>query len=155
MENAAQVGGAGPTLLGLFGLAVATLSTNIAANVVAPANAFVNLNPQRLTFRTGGLIAASLGAIICPWKLIGSTGGYIFVWLVGYSALLGPVVGIMLVDYFLVRRREKDHPLDTPITPPGSAKRRKAAPLPRGLQCAGMGCAFAGPDALPASTRRL
>lgn len=102
-QNPRQVGGAGPTLLGLFGLAVATLSTNIAANVVAPANAFVNLNPQRLSFRTGGLIAASLGAIICPWKLIGSTGGYIFVWLVGYSALLGPVVGIMLVDYFLVR----------------------------------------------------
>lgn len=109
-----KIGGAGPTLMGLFGLAVATLSTNIAANVVAPANAFVNLNPQKLSFRTGGLIAATIGAAVCPWNLIGSTGGYIFVWLVGYSALLGPVVGIMLVDYFIVRPPFAPSPFQTP-----------------------------------------
>jgi NCS1 family nucleobase:cation symporter-1 len=90
--------------LSLFALAVATLSTNIAANVVSPANALINLAPQRVSFRVGGLLAASLGAVILPWKLIETSGGYIFTWLVGYSALLGPVGGILMADYYLVRR---------------------------------------------------
>jgi len=104
----ARIGGAGATGLGLVGLIVATLSTNIAANVVAPANAFVNLMPQRLSFRAGGLITAFLGMLVCPWRLVSSTNGFIFVWLVGYSALLGPVVGILLADYWVLRRRVLD-----------------------------------------------
>ena len=104
----ARIGGAGATGLGLVGLIVATLSTNIAANVVAPANAFVNLMPQRLSFRGGGVITAVLGMLVCPWRLVSTTNGFIFVWLVGYSALLGPVAGILLADYWVLRRRALD-----------------------------------------------
>mmetsp|Transcript_1725 Transcript_1725/g.4396 ORF Transcript_1725/g.4396 Transcript_1725/m.4396 type:complete len:343 (-) Transcript_1725:159-1187(-) len=108
LEVVARMSGAAPLAASLVGLILATLSTNIAANVVAPANAFVNLNPQRISFRAGGLITAVLGAIICPWNLISSSQGYIFTWLIGYSALLGPVGGILLSDYFLVRQRTLD-----------------------------------------------
>lgn len=91
-------------VLALFVLAVATLTTNLAANVVAPANGFSNINPKRISFKMGGYITAGLGLVIFPWKLIASTGGYIFTWLVGYSALLGPIAGILIADYFWVRR---------------------------------------------------
>lgn len=103
-----RIGGAGGTAAGLVGLIVATLSTNIAANVVAPANAFVNLSPARFSFRSGGLLTAALGALLCPWRLIGSTDGFIFVWLVGGSALLGPVCGVLLADYYILRKRRLD-----------------------------------------------
>ncbi|MDB6133911.1 MAG: nitrate reductase [Verrucomicrobiales bacterium] len=89
----------------LIALAVATLTTNIAANVVSPANDFSNLAPHRISFRTGGLIAAVIGILIMPWKLYANPTGYIFTWLIGYSALLGPVAGIMIADYFVYRRR--------------------------------------------------
>jgi NCS1 family nucleobase:cation symporter-1 len=92
--------------LALFVLAVATLTTNLAANVVAPANGFSNINPDRISFRMGGFITAGLGIAIFPWKLLESTGGYIFTWLIGYSALLGPIAGILIVDYFLIRKTE-------------------------------------------------
>ncbi|HYO59147.1 cytosine permease, partial [Archangium sp.] len=85
---------------------IATLSTNLAANVVSPANDFSNLAPGKISYRTGGIITAIIGALLFPWKLIESSGGYIFTWLIGYSALLGPIGGIMVADYFLVRRRE-------------------------------------------------
>ncbi|BBM82722.1 NCS1 family nucleobase:cation symporter-1 [Candidatus Uabimicrobium amorphum] len=85
-------------------IAIATLSTNLAANVVAPANGFSNLYPQKISFTTGGLITGIIGIAICPWKLIESTQGYIFTWLIGYSALLGPIAGIVIADYFLVRK---------------------------------------------------
>lgn len=90
----------------LVTLAVATLSTNIAANVVSPANDFSNLAPQAISFRTGGLITAFLGIIIMPWKLYQDPTGYIFTWLIGYSALLGPIAGIMIADYFIWRRQK-------------------------------------------------
>ncbi len=92
----------------LFALTVATLTTNIAANIVSPANDFSNLAPSRISFRTGGLIAAGIGVIIMPWKLLSDLGAYIFTWLIGYGALLGGIAGVMLVDYYLVRRRELD-----------------------------------------------
>ena len=96
------------TFLAMAGLLVATLSTNIAANIVAPANAFVNLAPNKLSFKIGGVVTAVLGTVILPWKLMADASGYIFVWLIGYSALLGPIAGIMIVDYYLVRRRTLD-----------------------------------------------
>ena len=95
-------------VVALFALAVATLTTNLAANVVAPANGFANINPARISFKMGGYITAGLGIAIFPWKLLESTGGYIFTWLIGYSALLGPIAGILIADYFLVRRAELD-----------------------------------------------
>jgi NCS1 family nucleobase:cation symporter-1 len=96
--------------ISLAGVGIATVSVNIAANVVSPANDFANLAPRRISFRTGGLITGILGILIMPWKLLASAGTYIFTWLVGYSALLGPIAGIMIVDYFALRRRELDVP---------------------------------------------
>ena len=90
--------------LALVTLAVATLSTNIAANVVSPANDFANLAPRLVSFRTGGLITAVIGILMMPWKLYQDPTGYVFTWLIGYSALLGPIAGIMIADYFLWRR---------------------------------------------------
>jgi NCS1 family nucleobase:cation symporter-1 len=89
----------------LVALAVATLSTNIAANVVSPANDFSNLAPRRISFRTGGMITAGIGVLMMPWKLLADPNGYIFTWLIGYSGLLGPIAGIMIADYFVLRRK--------------------------------------------------
>jgi NCS1 family nucleobase:cation symporter-1 len=97
-------------LLALAGVAVATISVNIAANVVSPANDFANLAPRLISFRTGGLITGILGIVMMPWKLLESAGSYIFTWLIGYSALLGPIAGIMVVDYWLIRKTELDVP---------------------------------------------
>ena len=77
---------------------------NIAANVVSPANDFANLAPRHISFKTGGLITGIVGILILPWKLMQSAEDYIITWLVGYSALLGPIAGIMIADYFLLRR---------------------------------------------------
>ena len=103
-----RIGGALVLMVAMLGLGVATLSTNLAANVVSPANDFSDLSPSRISYRMGGVITAVIGALIMPWKLIESSQGYIFVWLVGYSALLGPIGGIMIVDYFLVRKKRLD-----------------------------------------------
>ena len=90
--------------LSLFALCLATLATNLAANVVSPANDFANLWPSKITFRIGGLITGIIGILIQPWKLVADPSGYIFTWLVGYSALLGPIGGILICDYFVVRK---------------------------------------------------
>ena len=71
--------------------------------MVGPSNDISNLNPRRISFRTGGLITGFLGLAMMPWKLMATFGSYIFGWLVGYSGLLGPVAGIMVADYFLIR----------------------------------------------------
>ena len=89
----------------LFALTVATLSTNIAANVVSPANDFANLRPRSISFKRGGLITGLIGILIMPWKLYTDLANYIFTWLIGYSALLGSIAGVMLADYFVLRRR--------------------------------------------------
>ncbi|HET6182656.1 MAG TPA: cytosine permease, partial [Acetobacteraceae bacterium] len=88
----------------LIAILLATLNTNVAANVVSPSNDFSNLRPRLISFRTGGLITGVAGILMMPWKLLGSYGAYIFGWLVGYSALLGPIAGTMITDYFIVRR---------------------------------------------------
>jgi len=105
---AGKIGGGLTVGVSLFALAIATMSTNIAANVVSPANAVINLAPEKISFQLGGYVTAGLGMAILPWKLIESTSGYIFTWLVGYSALLGPIAGILIADYFLLRRTELD-----------------------------------------------
>ena len=87
---------------------LATLSTNLAANVVSPANGFSNLSPRLISFRTGAVVTCIIGILIMPWRLTESLGDYIFTWLNGYSALLGPIAGIMICDYFLVRRTRLD-----------------------------------------------
>ena len=93
------------SFLALITLAVATLSTNIAANVVSPANDFSNLAPRHISFKTGGIITGVIGVLMFPWKLYANPSGYIFTWLIGYSALLGPIAGIMIADYFVFRKQ--------------------------------------------------
>lgn len=107
VDLAGRMGGFG-VVIALGALTIATLTTNLAANLVAPAYGFSNLSPSKISFRMGGYITAGIGIAIFPWKLLESTGGYIFTWLVGYSALLGPIAGILIVDYFLIRKTELD-----------------------------------------------
>ncbi len=92
----------------MIAILVATLNVNIGANVVSPSNDFSNLYPRLISFRTGGLITGFLGIAMCPWKLLATPDAYIFGWLVGYSGLLGPVAGIMVADYFLIRKTDLD-----------------------------------------------
>jgi NCS1 family nucleobase:cation symporter-1 len=89
----------------MIAVAISTLATNIAANIVSPANDFANLSPSKIDFRKGGYITGVIGVLIFPWKLIADPTGYIFTWLVGYSSLLGPVGGIMIVDYYFIRKQ--------------------------------------------------
>ena len=107
----ARIGGPLMIMLSMVGLTVATLTTNLAANVVAPANGFSNLSPSRISFRRGALITAIIGILMMPWKLYNDAAAYIFTWLIGYGALLGPVAGIMIADYFILRRQQLD-PID-------------------------------------------
>jgi NCS1 family nucleobase:cation symporter-1 len=95
-------------IFAVLGVLIATVSVNIAANVVSPANDFANLAPRHISFKTGGLITGIVGILMMPWKLLSSADTYIFEWLIGYSALLGPIAGIMIADYFVLRRRELD-----------------------------------------------
>jgi nucleobase:cation symporter-1, NCS1 family len=93
-------------LVSMFALTLATLTTNLAANVVSPAISFSNLAPRRISRRAGGLITGIIGIAMMPWKLVADPTGYIFTWLIGYSALLGPIGGILIADYYCVRRTE-------------------------------------------------
>lgn len=90
--------------IALVALLIATLNTNVAANVVSPSNDFSNLNPRLISFRTGGMITGLVGICMMPWKLMGDFSAYIFGWLIGYSGLLGPIAGVMIADYFLIRK---------------------------------------------------
>jgi NCS1 family nucleobase:cation symporter-1 len=94
----------GVALIALIAILMATLNTNVAANVVSPSNDFANLNPRRISFRTGGLITGVIGVLMMPWKLLSDLSSYVFGWLVGYSGLLGPIAGVMITDYYLIRR---------------------------------------------------
>ena len=97
-------------ILAMVSLCVATLATNIAANVVSPANDFAHLWPKKISFRTGGFLTGIIGVIMMPWKLVADPSGYIFTWLIAYSALLGPIGGILIADYFVYRRRRLNLP---------------------------------------------
>lgn len=92
--------------IAMIAVAISTLATNIAANIVSPANDFAHLAPSKINFRTGGYITGIIGILIFPWKLIADPGGYIFTWLVGYSSLLGPVGGILIADYYVIRKKQ-------------------------------------------------
>jgi nucleobase:cation symporter-1, NCS1 family len=92
--------------IAMFTVVVATVAVNIAANVVSPANDFANAFPRAISFKTGGLITGVLGIAIQPWKLLADPSGYIYTWLLGYSGGLGSIAGVLVADYWLVRRRE-------------------------------------------------
>jgi nucleobase:cation symporter-1, NCS1 family len=91
--------------ISMFTVVVATLAVNIAANVVSPANDFANAFPRVISFKTGGLITGVLGIVMQPWRLLADASGYIFSWLLGYSGGLGTIAGVLIADYWLVRRR--------------------------------------------------
>jgi NCS1 family nucleobase:cation symporter-1 len=91
-------------VVAMLSLCIATLATNIAANVVSPANDFAHLAPKKISFRIGGFITGIVGILMMPWKLVADPNGYIFTWLIAYSALLGPIGGILIADYFVCRR---------------------------------------------------
>jgi nucleobase:cation symporter-1, NCS1 family len=92
-------------IISLLAILLATLNVNIGANVVSPANDFSNLWPRKISFRTGGIITCFMGIALMPWKLLANYKTFILGWLGGYAAFLGPVAGIMICDYFVVRRR--------------------------------------------------
>lgn len=91
--------------ISMFTAVVATLAVNIAANVVSPANDFANAFPKLISFRLGGIITGVIGILMQPWRLLADPSGYIFKWLVGYSGGLGSIAGVMIADYWLVRRQ--------------------------------------------------
>ncbi|HEY1684262.1 MAG TPA: NCS1 family nucleobase:cation symporter-1 [Tepidisphaeraceae bacterium] len=97
-------------VIAMGSIAIATLATNIAANVVSPANDFSNLAPKLINFRIGGFITGFIGIVMMPWKLYADPHGYIFTWLIAYSALLGAIAGILICDYFVLRRTRLDLP---------------------------------------------
>ena len=92
-------------IISLLAILLATLNVNIGANVVSPANDFSNLWPRKVSFKLGGVITCFIGIAMMPWKLLADHRTLIFGWLGGYAAVLGPVAGIMICDYFIVRRK--------------------------------------------------
>jgi NCS1 family nucleobase:cation symporter-1 len=92
--------------ISMFTAVVATLAVNIAANVVSPANDFANAFPRLIKFKTGGLITGILGILIQPWRLLADPSGYIYNWLLGYSGGLGSIAGVLIADYWIVRKRQ-------------------------------------------------
>jgi len=102
----ARIGSAPVIIFGALIVLLAQLTTNMAANVVSPANDFSSLAPRHVSYVTGGLITAVIGVVMLPWKLYADAAAYIFTWLIGYSSLMGAIGGILIADYWVVRRRE-------------------------------------------------
>jgi NCS1 family nucleobase:cation symporter-1 len=94
----------------MFTVVVATLAVNIAANVVSPANDFANAFPRRIDFKRGGLITGVIGVLMMPWQLLANPARYLTGWLGGYGAALGSIAGVLVVDYWLIRRTKLDLP---------------------------------------------
>jgi nucleobase:cation symporter-1, NCS1 family len=106
----ARIGSPGVIILGALVVMIAQISTNMAANVVSPANDFSNVAPRRISYVTGGLITAVIGILIMPWKLYSDAAAYIFTWLIGYSGLMGAIGGILIADYWVIRRQQLSLP---------------------------------------------
>src|SRR3954465_7481200 len=102
----ARIGNLAAIIFGALVVMLAQLTTNMAANVVSPANDFSSLAPRRISYVTGGLITAVIGIAMMPWKLYADAAAYIFTWLIGYSSLMGAIGGILIADYWGLRRRE-------------------------------------------------
>src|ERR1700738_1127666 len=105
-----RIGGGGGVVFPPLVVLAAQLHTNMAANVVSPSNDFSNLNPRRISYVTGGLITAVIGILMMPWRLYSDAGAYIFTWLVGYSSLMGALGGILIADYWVLRRERLSLP---------------------------------------------
>ena len=108
IELVSRIGRAPVIIFAALVVLAAQLTTNMAANVVSPSNDFSNLSPRRISYVTGGLITAVLGIIMMPWKLYSDAAAYIFTWLLGYSSLMGALGGILIADYWIVRKQQLD-----------------------------------------------
>jgi NCS1 family nucleobase:cation symporter-1 len=106
IELIAKIGSPAVIIFGALVVLAAQITTNMAANVVSPANDFSNLNPRKISYVTGGLITAVVGILMMPWKLYSDAAAYIFTWLIGYSSLMGALGGILIADYWVVRRQK-------------------------------------------------
>jgi NCS1 family nucleobase:cation symporter-1 len=106
IELVARIGSPAVIIFGALVVLAAQITTNMAANVVSPANDFSNLNPRRISYVAGGLITAVIGIVMMPWKLYSDAAAYIFTWLIGYSGLMGSLGGILIADYWVVRRQQ-------------------------------------------------
>jgi NCS1 family nucleobase:cation symporter-1 len=102
----ARIGSAPVIIAGALVVLAAQITTNMAANVVSPANDFSSLAPRRISYVAGGLITAIIGIVMMPWKLYADAAAYIFTWLIGYSSLMGAIGGILIADYWVLRRQE-------------------------------------------------
>ena len=100
-----RIGGAGLIIFAALVVLAAQITTNMAANVVSPSNDFSNLSPKRISYVRGGLITAVIGILMMPWKLYSDAAAYIFTWLIGYSSLMGALGGILIADYWVLRRQ--------------------------------------------------
>lgn len=100
-----RIGGTAVIIIAALVVMTAQLHTNMAANVVSPANDFSHLNPRKISFVTGGLITAFIGIVMMPWKLYSGASAYIFTWLIGYSSLMGALGGILITDYWVLRKQ--------------------------------------------------
>jgi NCS1 family nucleobase:cation symporter-1 len=105
-----RIGGAGVIIFSALVVLAAQLTTNMAANVVSPSNDFSNLSPRRISYVTGGLITAVIGILMMPWKLYADAAAYIFTWLLGYSSLMGALGGILIADYWIIRKQRLSLP---------------------------------------------
>ncbi|MDP1860539.1 MAG: cytosine permease, partial [Gemmatimonadaceae bacterium] len=105
-----KIGGTSVIIFATLVVLAAQLHTNMAANVVSPSNDFSNLSPRRISYVAGGLITAVIGVLMMPWKLYSDAGAYIFTWLVGYSSLMGAIGGILIADYWVLRRQQLSLP---------------------------------------------
>ena len=101
-----RIGGSFTTVVAMLALLIATLTTNVAANIVGPANDFSNVAPSKISFKMGCVITAVIGLVIMPWRLYNDAAAYLFTWLLGYGAMLGSVGGVMIVDYWVIRRQQ-------------------------------------------------
>jgi NCS1 family nucleobase:cation symporter-1 len=105
VEVLSRLGNPIAVVIAMIALLLATLNVNVAANVVSPANDFSNLYPRRISFKMGGVLTCLIGIAMQPWKLMSSYGTYIVGWLVGYSSFLGPIAGVMIADYYILRKK--------------------------------------------------
>jgi nucleobase:cation symporter-1, NCS1 family len=101
-----MIGSPAVIVFGALVVLAAQITTNMAANVVSPANDFSNLAPRKISYVTGGLITAVVGIAMMPWKLYSDAAAYIFTWLIGYSSLMGALGGILIADYWVVRKQK-------------------------------------------------
>lgn len=103
-----RIGGTGVIVFAALVVLAAQLTTNMAANVVSPSNDFSNLSPRKISYVTGGLITAVIGVVMMPWRLYSDAAAYIFTWLLGYSSLMGALGGILIADYWVLRKQRLD-----------------------------------------------